>query len=204
MAGNSAGYKAGAKHFGLNENLVKQWARREKQAALKAERMRGKGRAQRNAPGPARAQPNKSALPADPPKKRGTVDADGIAPEVRQQLRRSAWGLAAYMAGVADVQEARKAAEVERATLRASGVTGKELDARCPMPSIDMRQVESAARALKTTLEIAPGLTAFEADTSEKTPESADGAAEMERLKAVFGEPTAPTLAVLAGGKVAP
>lgn len=41
MAGNSAGYKAGAKHFGLNENLVKQWARREKQAA-KVEAMKPK------------------------------------------------------------------------------------------------------------------------------------------------------------------
>lgn len=132
----------------------------------------------------------------------GIMEASSMTPELRDKLRRGAWGLADTLAEVASNREARAAATITRAELVKAGHTLDLVDELCPMPApLDMRQIDAAARALRATLEIAPGLAQFATDTGEAT-SGGLGADELAAMDAVL-TPEPPALAVVEGGRAA-
>ena len=142
--------------------------------------------------------------------KKPPPDADGRAralvdladaPAMARQLRRAAWGMSGYLARVGAAHEAYVRAEALRAELRAAGKTQKEIDETCPLPAYpDMRQMDAGARALRTTLEIAPGLASFDADTGGTAGSNGPTAEELAAMdRTMLAEPGG--LSVIPGGR---
>ena len=147
------GYRVAAAHFGLNVDTVKSWCRRRTLA--------------HPAP-PARTPPHPAQIavvknshghPIKPP----PPPMESFTPEARDCLRSTFRTIQRYGAIAARAIADYERVEAERTTQRSLGVPDDCLPELPPL--IDPRAILAAQRALKVTLEIAPGLASFDATT---------------------------------------
>ena len=181
MADNRATQNATAAHFGLSLDQVREW-RREERAATQGRALQPKRRKPMGAlvslPRPEERDEPPAATPPPParPPARAPVRDEPppppvrapMGPDVRDQLRRGAVRLSKFIAGDGDGAEDGE-----------------------PRTVPDMHQVAAATQALQRILMIAPGITAFDTETTERvdadpTPGTPDGdAAIAEAVDAI-------------------
>ena len=217
-AGNG-GYSKAAAHFGLPMERVKRWVARAKEPTP----VKSRETARKAAPTSTRGNttPKASTRPVDPEddeegdgprggyrkpslRRKGLLDVENLTPALRSNLRDGAWGLARFLARVAEQEREHRRVEEVRHTAKAEGMTDAILDEVHPLPPLmDMRQVDAAARGLKTVFEIAPALAGFDSETGGVGDTGEIGAEERRAMDAVMGEPVAKvgTLTTLPGGR---
>lgn len=208
IAAGNGSYKAAARHFGLPPDRVKMWQRRAKNAPPPTVAVLAATRAD--------PPPGKGKRPTDPGEtfggSRGHVSArrtavvgeDAIEPEMKGNLRRGVWGMTSVLARVADDEAAHVETVAKRKQLLAGGTDPALLDDLAPWPlRMPMKDVASAAQALKATLEMAPWLAAANVALGGAGKSDAVTDADREAIReAMRGEmPGTPVLTALAGGR---
>lgn len=202
--------KAAAEKYGVKPGTIGQWCARagltlgvRKKAEKVAVKVKGGKveKAPEPAPSPARAPGPGNVRPSNKTPPGGILAVEKMAPELREKLRQGAWGLADTLAEVALNREAIREARAAQAAMVAAGATMAEARATHPIPSpIDMRQIDAAARALKSTLEIAPGLASFDQATGGADNDATVSANELAAMDALI-VPEPPSLVVVEGGR---